>query len=107
MAKRVGLARALALNPRFVLYDETTSGLDPITARVIDDLIIRVRDELKVTSLVVTHAVNSVFRFADVATMLYEGEAIATGAPEELRNCDDERVRQFIEGYSNGPIRVV
>jgi phospholipid/cholesterol/gamma-HCH transport system ATP-binding protein len=107
MAKRVGLARALALNPRFVLYDEPTSGLDPITARVIDDLIIRVRDSLHVTSLVVTHAVNSVFRFADIATMLYEGSAVATGTPEELRNCGDERVRQFIEGNSNGPIRVV
>ena len=106
MQKRVGLARALALNPDILLYDEPTSGLDPITTSVIDDLIIRMRDRLGVTSLVVSHALDSIFRVADYITMLYEGEVVATGTPEEIRKCDDPRLRQFIQGRSDGPIRV-
>ena len=106
MQKRVGLARALALNPEVLLYDEPTSGLDPITAAVIDDLIIRMRDTLGVTSLVVSHTVESVFRISDLVTILYEGEIIVNGTPDELRNSSDPRVRQFVEGRTDGPIQL-
>lgn len=106
MRKRVGLARALALNPSVLLYDEPTSGLDPVTASVIDDLIIEMRDRLGVTSLVVSHTLASVFRIADHITMLHEGEAIITGTPDEMRASHDGRVRQFVEGRSTGPIDV-
>lgn len=106
MQKRVGLARALASNPDVLLYDEPTSGLDPITAAVIDDLIIQMRDRLDVTSLVVSHAVESIFRVADLITMLFEGRAIFTGTPDETRNATDPRVRQFIEGSTKGPIQL-
>ncbi|HEY3265430.1 MAG TPA: ATP-binding cassette domain-containing protein [Armatimonadota bacterium] len=106
MQKRVGLARALALNPDVLLYDEPTSGLDPITATVIDELIVEMRNTLHVTSLVVSHAVDSVFRIADVVTMLYDGEPIITGTPDEVRKSSDPRVRQFVEGRTTGPISV-
>lgn len=107
MQKRVGLARALASDPTVLLYDEPTSGLDPVTAAVIDELIVEMRDRLKVTSLVVSHNVSSVFRIADFVTMLHDGEVIVSGTPDEVRGCADERVRQFVEGRSRGPIQVV
>lgn len=106
MQKRVGLARALALNPAVLLYDEPTSGLDPVTATVIDELIVEMRDKLGVTSLVVSHAISSIFRVADTVTMLHEGEAIASGTPDEIRRSTDPRVKQFVEGRSDGPIDV-
>lgn len=106
MQKRVGLARALASNPDVLLYDEPTSGLDPITAAVIDDLIIQMRNRLEVTSLVVSHAVESIFRVADLVTMLYDGHAIFTGTPDEARSATDPRVRQFVEGSTDGPIQL-
>lgn len=106
MQKRVGLARALALNPDVLLYDEPTSGLDPVTATVIDELIVSMRDRLGVTSLVVSHTIGSIFRISNLVTMLYGGEAIITGTPDEVRNTSDARVRQFVEGRSQGPIVV-
>jgi phospholipid/cholesterol/gamma-HCH transport system ATP-binding protein len=106
MQKRVGLARALALNPTVLLYDEPTSGLDPVTATVIDELIVGMRDRLGVTSLVVSHAVSSIFRIADIVTMLHEGAVIASGTPDEIRASTDPRVVQFVEGRSKGPIEV-
>ncbi|HEY3412629.1 MAG TPA: ATP-binding cassette domain-containing protein [Armatimonadota bacterium] len=107
MQKRVGLARALASDPTVLLYDEPTSGLDPVTAAVIDELIVEMRDRLKVTSLVVSHNVSSVFRIADIVTMLHDGEVIISGTPDEVRGSTDGRVRQFIEGSPHGPIEVV
>lgn len=104
MQKRVGLARALALNPCILLYDEPTSGLDPITAALIDELIVEMRDRLGVTSLVVSHTVASVFRISDYVTMLYDGHVIITGSADEVRGSTDPRVRQFLEGRSVGPI---
>lgn len=106
MQKRVGLARALASDPDVLLYDEPTSGLDPITSAVIDELIIRMRNELGVTSLVVSHAVESIFRVADLITMLYDGRVIFTGTPSEAHATTDTRVRQFIEGRTEGPIQL-
>jgi phospholipid/cholesterol/gamma-HCH transport system ATP-binding protein len=106
MRKRVGLARALAVEPRVVFYDEPTSGLDPVVARVIDDLIVSVRDRLGVTSVVVSHDVENVLRIADYASLLHEGRIIEYGTPEEIRESEDPAVRQFIEGRAEGPIRI-
>lgn len=106
MAKRVGLARATALSPEILLYDEPTSGLDPVIASVVDELIMQMRDKLGVTSIVVSHNITSIFRISDKIAMLHDGQVLATGTPEEIQNCDNPIVRQFIEGKSSGPIEV-
>jgi phospholipid/cholesterol/gamma-HCH transport system ATP-binding protein len=106
MSKRVGLARALAMEPGILLYDEPTSGLDPVVATVIDDLIVSLKDKLKVTSVVVSHNMQSVFRTADRIAMIHEGKLMALGTSEEIKNTDDPLVRQFIEGRSVGPIEM-
>lgn len=98
MRKRVGLARALMMNPEFVLYDEPTTGLDPVTADSINDLIINCADKLGVTSIVVTHDMASAFKVGDNIAMLHEGKVIFTGTPEEVRRTNEPRVRQFVEG---------
>jgi phospholipid/cholesterol/gamma-HCH transport system ATP-binding protein len=97
MRKRVGIARAIALKPRYILYDEPTTGLDPITATVMDRLIIRTRD-LGVTGLVVTHDMRSAFSVGDRVAMLYQGAIRQVGTVEEMQASDDPVVRQFIEG---------
>lgn len=97
MRKRVGIARAIALKPRYILYDEPTTGLDPVTAAVMDQLIIRTRD-LGVTGLVVTHDMRSAFSVGDRVAMLYHGAIRQVGTAEELQASDDPIVRQFIEG---------
>ena len=106
MAKRVGLARALAMKPKILLYDEPTSGLDPVVASVVDDLIMRMRDELGVTSIVVSHNITSIMRISDRIAMIHEGRVLVQGTPDEVRECPDPIVRQFIEGRSQGPIKV-
>jgi phospholipid/cholesterol/gamma-HCH transport system ATP-binding protein len=106
MRKRIGLARALAMNPEVLFYDEPTSGLDPVVATLIDELIVHVRDTLGVTSIVVSHTIPSIFRISDRIAMLYGGRFIAVGSPEEIRQSADPVVRQFIEGRSEGPIHV-
>ena len=98
MKKRVGIARAIALKPRYILYDEPTTGLDPVTTTVIDRLIIRTREELNVTSVVITHDMDSAYRVADRIGMLYEGTIRFMGTPEEIQACQDPVVRGFIEG---------
>lgn len=105
MQKRVGLARAIAMNPEVLLYDEPTSGLDPVMTRVIDDLIKEMHDKLGVTSVVVSHALPSIFRISDRVAMLHEGTVIAYGTPTEIRESSDPRVQQFIHGQSQGPIQ--
>jgi phospholipid/cholesterol/gamma-HCH transport system ATP-binding protein len=97
MRKRVGIARAIALKPRYILYDEPTTGLDPVTASVMDHLIIRTRD-LGVTGLVVTHDMRSAFRIGDRIAMLHDGEIRQAGSVEEIRSSTDPLVRHFIEG---------
>lgn len=104
MQKRVGLARALAINPEIVLYDEPTTGVDPILASAVDDMILTLNRELGVTSIVISHDMHSVFRTAGRVAMLYDGNFIKIGSPEEFRNSDDEVVRQFVEGRAQGPI---
>lgn len=104
MRKRVGLARAVALQPRIILYDEPSSGLDPVSAANIDRLILRMRDEVGVASVVVSHHVANIMQTSDRVAMLYEGKVLAVGTPEAIRASDDERVRQFIEGRADGPL---
>ncbi len=97
MRKRVGIARAIALKPRYILYDEPTTGLDPVTSAVMDQLMIRTRD-LGVTGLVVTHDMRSAFTVGDRIAMLFEGAIRQAGTVAEIRATDDPVVRQFIEG---------
>ncbi len=96
MKKRLGLARALALKPEILLYDEPTTGLDPVTSEIINDLIRDMQHKLGMTSVVVTHDLASAFKIADRLAFLYEGRIIFTGTPEELRACEDPRVREFV-----------
>ena len=96
--KRAGLARAIAFRPKYLLYDEPTSGLDPVTTAVIDALILKMKRELGVTSLVITHDMESAYRIADRVAMLYEGRVLEVGTPDEIRATDDSIVRGFIEG---------
>ena len=96
--KRVGLARAIATKPKYLLYDEPTTGLDPVTTAVIDGLIQKMRNELKVTSVVVTHDMKSAYRIADRIAMLYKGRIRFVGTPAETQEAEDPIVRAFVEG---------
>ena len=100
MRKRVGLARALAIKPRVILYDEPTTGVDPIGADAINRLIVRLHDRLKVTSVVVTHDMVSAYKIADRIAMLHEGRILQVGTAEEIRSTSNPVVRQFILGIS-------
>ncbi|NUM80010.1 ABC transporter ATP-binding protein [bacterium] len=107
MKKRVSLARALAMDPQYVLYDEPTTGLDPIMSAIIDDLILRLNNDLNITSIVVTHDMKSVYKISDRVAMLHYGIVRFNGTPDELKNTNDHVVRQFIEGNVEGPIQPV
>ena len=98
MRKRVGIARAIALRPRYILYDEPTTGLDPVTSAVIDQLIVRTQKELGVTGVVVTHDLRSAYTVGDRMAMLYEGTIRQAGSVEEMKASNDPVVRQFLEG---------
>ncbi|MHC4223261.1 MAG: ABC transporter ATP-binding protein [Planctomycetota bacterium] len=104
MRKRVGLARSLISNPEIILYDEPTTGLDPVTAHIIDQLIVDLRAKLGVTSVVVSHDMEGVYRVADRVAMLYDGRVIAMGTPEDFRTSVDPIVRQFVSGALEGPL---
>jgi len=104
MKKRVSLARVLCMEPQIILYDEPTTGVDPVTADAINNLIIELRNRIKVTSLVVTHDMTSAYKIADSISMLYHGQVIAEGTPEEMRDTKHPVVRQFIDGAARGPI---
>ncbi len=103
MRKRVALARAIALSPEILLYDEPTTGLDPITSDVINDLILDMQRKLKMTSVVVTHDMVSAFKVADRIAMLYKGRIIEVGTVDEIKNTDNPFVRQFILGQRKIP----
>lgn len=107
MQKRVGIARALVSDPSIMLYDEPTSGLDPVIAATIDELIARLRDELHVTSVVVSHDIRTILTIADRLTLLFDGHVCMTGTPEEFKHSTDPIVRQFLEGRTEGPIQVL
>ncbi len=104
MRKRVGLARALVLEPELILFDEPSAGLDPVISSVIDELIISLSEHTRATSVIVTHEMDSAFRIATRMVMLYEGKFIADGPPSEFRKSDNPIVSQFVEGRTDGPI---
>jgi phospholipid/cholesterol/gamma-HCH transport system ATP-binding protein len=106
MKKRVGLARAIAHNPEILLYDEPTTGLDPIMADAINDLIVDMREKISVTSVAITHDMQSAYKIADRIAMLYEGRIIEVGTPEEIRRTENPVLRQFIAGSASGPIKL-
>ncbi|HOX23049.1 MAG TPA: ABC transporter ATP-binding protein [Elusimicrobiales bacterium] len=106
MKKRVSLARALAPGPKYMLYDEPTSGLDPIMSDIINDLIIDLKNKTGLTSIVITHDMNSAFKISNHIVMLHEGQFLLTGKPEDFRTCGDPRVRQFVDGSAEGPIKM-
>ena len=102
MRKRVGIARAIALKPRYILYDEPTTGLDPVTSAVIDQLMVRTQRELGVTGVVVTHDLRSAYTVGQRMAMLYQGAIRQVGTVEEMRESTDPVVRQFLEGRPDG-----
>jgi phospholipid/cholesterol/gamma-HCH transport system ATP-binding protein len=104
MKKRVGLARAIAHSPEILLYDEPTTGLDPIMSDAINELILEMKRKMSVTSVAITHDMNSAYKIADRISMLFEGRIIETGSPEEIRNTKNPVVMQFITGSASGPI---
>jgi len=105
MRKRVGLARAIAMDPEIVFYDEPTAGLDPIVSGVIDKLILDLSKKLAITSVVVTHDMKSVFSIADRIAMMYEGKVLEVGTPDEMRKSKNQMVQQFVSGSPDGPIK--
>ena len=104
MKKRVGLARAIAMDPEIILYDEPTTGLDPIMADVINELICDLKKRLTITSVVVTHDMKSAYKVGDRIAMLYGGEIIYEGTPDDVRCCGHPVIQQFVEGRAEGPI---
>jgi phospholipid/cholesterol/gamma-HCH transport system ATP-binding protein len=107
MKKRVSLARAIAMEPEILLYDEPTTGIDPVMADAINELIIRMREKLSVTSIAITHDMKSAYKIADRIAMLYQGKIIEVGIPDEIRNSPNPIVQQFIQGKSEGPIKIL
>lgn len=104
MKKRAGLARAMALDPKVLFYDEPSAGLDPVTSAEIDQLIIDLNTKLGITSVVVTHEMDSAFRIAHRMVLLDRGKFVASGTPDEMRNSKDPLVRQFVHGLTEGPL---
>src|SRR5579872_2169470 len=106
MRKRVGLARAIAVDPEIILYDEPTSGLDPVTSEAINLLILDMQKKLGVTSVVVTHDMHSAYKVANRIAMIYDGKIIGTGTPEEIKNSQDPFIHQFVNGSVEGPMPI-
>ena len=104
MKKRAGLARALSLEPKILFYDEPSAGLDPVTSAEIDQLIIDLNRKMGVTSVVVTHEMDSAFRIADRMVLLDRGKFIVSGTPQQMRDNTDPLVRQFVHGLTEGPL---
>jgi phospholipid/cholesterol/gamma-HCH transport system ATP-binding protein len=107
MRKRVGLARAIALEPEIVLFDEPTTGLDPIMADAISKLILDTQSRLNVTCVVISHDIQGTFQIAHKIAMLYKGKIIEYGTPEEIKRSSNPALKQFLEGNVEGPIKVI
>ncbi|PKM92773.1 MAG: ABC transporter ATP-binding protein [Elusimicrobia bacterium HGW-Elusimicrobia-4] len=106
MKKRVALARAIATDPKYIFYDEPTTGIDPIMADVINDLIIHLQKSLDITSVVVTHDMTSACKISNRVAMLYDGKIIGTGTSDEIKKTENPYIKQFTTGSSNGPIKM-
>ena len=104
MRKRAGIARALVQEPELLLYDEPTSGLDPVTARGVDDLVLQLKRDLGVTSIIITHDISAAMRIADNIAMLHKGEFLISGSPAELQESSHPAVRQLLDGQVQGPL---
>ena len=107
MQKRVSFARAIVTEPKVILYDEPTAGLDPIASPLIEDYILRLRNETGATSIVVTHQMSTIQRTADKVIMLYDGKIVFAGTPEELCNTDNEYAKQFVSASIDGPMTII
>ena len=107
MRKRVGLARALAMRPRFILFDEPTTGLDPVMSNAISKLIRQVHDRTCATSLVISHDIEGAYSIADNMAMIYRGGIVFEGTPDDFRGADDPLVQQFVNGLVEGPINPI
>ena len=106
MRKRVGLARAIALDPEFILFDEPTSGLDPVVTDAVDQMILSTQAQLHVTMVVITHDLASMFKIGDKIILLHSGQVRASGTRDEIRNSADPLVQQFLQGRADGPMKV-
>ncbi|WP_375326939.1 ABC transporter ATP-binding protein [Candidatus Tisiphia endosymbiont of Nemotelus uliginosus] len=106
MQKRVSLARAICSNPSILFLDEPTTGLDPIMANVINELIIKIQEELKVTTITITHDMNSAYMIGKEVTMLYKGKILWFGTKDEIQHSDNPYLQQFVNGLTSGPIEV-
>jgi phospholipid/cholesterol/gamma-HCH transport system ATP-binding protein len=106
MQKRVGLARALALDPKIILFDEPTTGLDPVTADAIDRLIVETQEHTNATCVVISHDIESTFKIADTVAMLYRGKIVEIGKPDTIKSSTNLVLQQFIQGKAEGPIQV-
>lgn len=107
MRKRVGLARAIALEPDIILYDEPTTGLDPIMCDVVDNLIHDTQKELGITSIVISHDIESTLKIADYIAMLYDGKVVLYGTADDFKNTDNPYVKQFFSASKEGPIKII
>jgi len=107
MRKRVGLARAIALHPQIVLFDEPTTGLDPVMTEAINQLIMETQSKLHLTCIVISHDLGSIFKISDKIAMLYEGEIIAYGTPDEIKSSLNPVIVQFLSGSTTGPMKIV
>ena len=107
MQKRVSLARAIISNPKIILYDEPTAGLDPVASTIIEDYINRLKFELKATSIIVTHQLSTITRCADKVIMLYGGKLVFEGSPAELLSKQNPFAKQFVEASVEGPMKVM
>jgi len=104
MRRRVGFARAIALEPKILLFDEPNTGLDPVIKAVIDELIVELQEKMNSTAVTITHDLNSAYRIADRMALLFRGKIVAYAPPEEFRELDDARVQQFLRGLPSGPL---
>lgn len=107
MRKRVGLARAIAMHPQIVLFDEPTTGLDPVMTEAINQLIMETQNKLHLTCIVISHDLGSIFKISDKIAMLYEGEIIAYGTPDEIKSSPNPVIVQFLSGSTVGPIKII
>lgn len=107
MQKRVSFARAIVTEPQTILYDEPTAGLDPISSTLIEDYIVRLKEETKAASIVVTHQLSTIERTADKVLMLYQGRAVFEGTPEEMLSSDNEYAKQFVSASLEGPMQLL